>query len=89
MPSTNTDLPIDTGARAEVIDGLLRKLHAYYVFPEVAALVETSIRQRLSNGEYDGIITASALCDALTAARVSVKVHVTCHQVTRPLNTRC
>lgn len=60
-------LPVDARTRAAVIEGLLAKLQAYYIFPAVAQEVEEAIRRRLSNGEYDGIATAAALCDTLTA----------------------
>jgi C-terminal processing protease CtpA/Prc len=50
-----------------MIDALLSKLHAYYIFPEVAEEMEQAIRRRLSNGEYDAVTTGEALCEALTA----------------------
>ena len=61
-----TDLHLDSDTRSKVIDDLLLKLRENYVFPDVAKEIEESIHLHLSNGEYDGITTASTLCDLLT-----------------------
>jgi len=61
------DFPLAPETRSKVIDDLLLRLRENYVFPDVAKEMEESIRLRLSNGEYDGITTASTLCDMLTA----------------------
>ena len=58
---------VDARTRAAGIEGLLSKLQAYYVFPAVAQELAEAIRRRASNGEYDNLATAAALCDALTA----------------------
>lgn len=57
---------IDANYRAEVIEGLLRLLHEHYVYPDVAAAIEDSIRRRLSNHEYDTVTTGTELCAMLT-----------------------
>ncbi len=62
-----SDITIDAIRRATVIDDLLSKLRAYYVFPEVAERMEEAVRERMSHGDYDEITTGSALRDALTA----------------------
>jgi C-terminal processing protease CtpA/Prc len=64
---STTERALDNGMRSEVIEGLLSKLHAYYIFPDVAEEIEQAIRRRLSNGEYDALTTGDTLCEALTA----------------------
>lgn len=66
MAPTTTDLPITADTRVSVIEGLVHKLHAYYVLPDVATEIDTFIRGRLSDGAYDDTTTAAAFCDALT-----------------------
>jgi hypothetical protein len=58
---------LDASARAQVIDALVRELNAYYVFPEVAARIETALREKQKRGGYDGLVFAPDLAAALTA----------------------
>ena len=60
------DLTIDAATRSKVIDGILKRLNDSYVFPEVAKKMETSIRERVSNKEYDQITSAKAFASKLT-----------------------
>src|SRR3712207_6112943 len=60
------DISVDARLRAEVIEGLLRKLHEHYVFPDVATTMEEAVRRRMSNGEYDSITSGRVLSDTLT-----------------------
>ncbi|HVA88225.1 MAG TPA: S41 family peptidase [Chloroflexota bacterium] len=60
-------ITIDAPRRAAVIDALLSKLRAHYVFPEVAERMEEAVRGGVRNGDYDGITTGSALRERLTA----------------------
>jgi C-terminal processing protease CtpA/Prc len=60
------DLTIDAATRTKVIDGVLKRLNDSYVFPEVAKKMETSIRERASNKEYDQITSAKAFATKLT-----------------------
>lgn len=60
------DLTIDAAARTKVIDGILKRLNDSYVFPEVAKKMETSIRERVSNKEYDQVTSAKAFAMKLT-----------------------
>ena len=64
---TDTKMAGAAGARAQLIESLLQKLHSYYVFPEIAQEIERSIGARLGNGAYDEIADTEALCEALTA----------------------
>ena len=60
------NLTIDAAMRSEVIEGVLEKLNAYYVFPEVAKEMEKAIRTRLEGKEYESITSAAVLCETLT-----------------------
>lgn len=61
------EIMVDAAIRAEVIEGVLRKLHEHYVFLDVAQAMEAAIRARAGNGEYDEITSGHALSAALTA----------------------
>lgn len=65
MPE-QADLTIDAATRTKVIDGVLKRLNDSYVFPETAKKMETSIRERVSNKEYDQITSAKAFATKLT-----------------------
>lgn len=55
----------DSTTHTAVIDRVLDKLRDLYVFPEVAAEIETDIRSRVARSEYDDLALAE-LCAALT-----------------------
>jgi hypothetical protein len=67
MTMRPTGSVLSSSTRAEVIEGVLSKLHAYYVFPEVAQAMEQAIRQCGSRGEYDTISSGPQLARLLTA----------------------
>jgi hypothetical protein len=60
------DLTIDAAMRTQVIDGILKRLNESYVFPDVAKNMEQSMRQRVSNKEYDQITSAKEFVAKLT-----------------------
>ena len=60
------DLTIDAATRTKVIDGVLKRLNDSYVFPEVAKKMEQSIRERVSNKEYDQVTSAKDFAMKLT-----------------------
>ena len=60
------DLTIDAATRTKVIDGILKRLNDSYVFPETAKKMEQSIRERVTNKEYDQITSAKAFATKLT-----------------------
>lgn len=60
------DMTIDAAARAEVIDGVLKKLNEAYVFPETAKKMEQAIRERVQKKEYDSVTSASKFAQTLT-----------------------
>src|SRR5437764_3929577 len=66
-PMSTTDRGIDADLRSEVVEGILDKLRTHYIFPETAQAMVQTLRQRLHRGAYDGITTAPALLDTLTA----------------------
>lgn len=60
------DMAIDAKIRTEVIDNILKNLNESYVFPEVAKQMETDVRTRLKNKEYDAITSAKEFSKKLT-----------------------
>ena len=66
-PSPGPDLAIDAATRSTVIDSLLKQLDDAYVFPETAKKMETDIRSRQKNGEYDSVTSSRAFAEKLTA----------------------
>lgn len=61
------DLTINAATRTETIEGVIKRLNDFYVFPEVAKQMETAIRQRMQNKEYDQITSAALLAQTLTS----------------------
>jgi retinol-binding protein 3 len=59
-------IAVDAATCAEVINALIAKLHANYVFPAVAQQIEADLGQQLASGRYESETTAQAFCDALT-----------------------
>ena len=69
---TQQDLPIDAAARASVVDGLLKELNDSYVFPDMAKKMETDVRARQQNKEYDSITSSTEFAKKLTADLQSI-----------------
>ena len=67
QPSTPPDMTIDAATRGSVIDNLIKELNDAYVFPETAKKMETDLRARVTNKEYDSLTSARAFADKLTA----------------------
>src|SRR5215216_1814804 len=65
-PGNQPDLTIDAATRTAVIEGALKNLNDYYVFPEVAKKMDQAIRERVGRKEYDQITSARALSQKLT-----------------------
>jgi retinol-binding protein 3 len=61
------DLTIDAATRAAVVDSLARQIEARYVFPDVAKKVAKALRERSKKGRYDGLASAKAFNDTLSA----------------------
>jgi hypothetical protein len=60
------DMTIDAAQRQQVIDSMIKQLHANYVFPEQARKAEAVIRQHQKNGDYKAITSAEKLSQTLT-----------------------
>jgi len=60
------DSPVDRETRIEVVETVIREMNSSYVFPEVAARIETMLRERLALGEYDSITSSNAFASTLT-----------------------
>jgi len=57
---------IDAGERQAVIDGVLEKIEAHYVFPDVGKKMTAAIRARQEKKEYDSISSARQFAETLT-----------------------
>ena len=71
-PPPGPDMTVDAATRAEVIEGTLRNLNEYYVYPDLAAKMAAAIRERQQRHAYDQITSARALAEALTAHLLEV-----------------
>ena len=60
------DMAIDSAMKSETIDVLLKELNNRYVFPDVAKKIETDIRARQKNKEYDAITSGQEFAKKLT-----------------------
>lgn len=60
------DMTIDSKMKSETIDVLLKELNARYVFPETAKKMETYVRVRQKNKEYEAITSAQEFSKKLT-----------------------
>jgi hypothetical protein len=60
------DLPVDAATRTKVIEGALAALTRYYVFPDVAAKINISIRRGVAAKKYDGVTSGRAFAELLT-----------------------
>ncbi len=66
-PPEQPDMAVDAAARREVVESLLKRLNEAYIFPETAAKMERSVRERLDRGEYDKLTSAKQFAERLTA----------------------
>jgi hypothetical protein len=60
------DMTVDAPTRAAVIEGVLKELSDFYIFPDVAAKMVQAIKQRQQRNEYESITSARQLADVLT-----------------------
>jgi hypothetical protein len=65
-PPEQSDLTIDAAQRAEVIEGVIKRLNDNYVFPDVAKKMEAAIRERVQKKEYDSMTSARTFALTLT-----------------------
>ncbi|MCR8641603.1 S41 family peptidase [Paenibacillus sp. N1-5-1-14] len=59
------EMIINDQIRKQVIEGILEKLVAIYIFPEIADSIVQRIRERLENNEYSQLHTAAELVATL------------------------
>lgn len=64
--SQQPDLPIDAATKAQIINDLTKELNESYVFADVAKKMETDVKQRLQNKEYDKIANSREFAMKLT-----------------------
>jgi hypothetical protein len=57
---------VNRATQLEIVDTLIAKLNANYVFPEKAKQIEAVLRQRQREGKYDGITDGNELAKQLT-----------------------
>ena len=57
---------LDAATRRAVIQAAIAQLDTNYVFPDVAARMAASVRERLSRGEYDSVTDGPAFASLLT-----------------------
>jgi hypothetical protein len=72
------DRKLDAAARTSAIEGVLRRLNADYIFPDVARKMEQAVRERAARGEYDSITDGNELAIKLTndLREVSHDLHI-------------
>ena len=61
------DMTVDAATRAAVVDSLARSVEQFYVFPDLAKKIGKTLRERSKKGRYDGITSAKAFNDTLSA----------------------
>lgn len=90
QPEQQPDLTIDAATRTQVIEALLKRLNEAYVFPDVAKKMETAIRERVQNKEYDQITSAATLARTLTEnlQAVSHDKHLRVRYSSQPIPVR-
>jgi hypothetical protein len=60
------DPPLDAAERSRVIDGVTSNLTKLYVYPDVAAKMNTYVQARAQHGDYNDITNGAVFADALT-----------------------
>jgi hypothetical protein len=86
-PPDQPDLTIDAATRAAVIDSLARNIEERYIFPDVGRKVAKTLRERSKKGRYEGIASAKAFSDTLTAnlRELAHDLHLRTHYRHEPL----
>ena len=60
------DPPLDATERSRVLEGVTSNLTKLYVYPEIAAKMNTYVQARAQHGDYDNITSGAVFADALT-----------------------
>ena len=76
--------------KSQIVDSVLKELNDRYIFPDVAQKMETDIRSRIDNKEYDPINNGPALAEKLTADLQSISndKHLRLHFSPQPIPVR-
>lgn len=64
--SEQADMQITAATRQQLIGNLIQEVNSSYVFPDMAAKVDASLREQQKRGVYDRITSAQKLAEALT-----------------------
>jgi hypothetical protein len=64
--AVQSDMPIDTRAKSEVLASLTRAIQDSYVFPDVADKLVKMLKERQAHGAYDKITSAKEFGELLT-----------------------
>ena len=65
-PAAGPDMTIDPATVTVVVDGAVKNLTDFYVFPDLAGKMAAAIRERQQRHEYDDIRSARTLAETLT-----------------------
>jgi hypothetical protein len=66
LTAADMNVRLDAAARARVVDGVVAKLEAFYVFPETAQKMAEALREKQERGEYDRIVDGDVFAATLT-----------------------
>lgn len=90
QPQQQPDMTIDAATKTQTIDNLFKDMNASYVFPETAKNMETDVRNRVKNGEYEQITSAQEFAKKLTddLRAVSRDKHISVRFLSRPIPIR-
>jgi hypothetical protein len=66
------EVVVDGAMRAQAIDTLVAELNQHYVFPDTAKQIETLLRKRQQDGQYDAMSNGEQFASQLTADLASV-----------------
>lgn len=86
-PPPPPKMEVDPATRLEVIDTLVVKLNAHYVFPDKAKQAEAVLRKHQREGKYDGITDSAQLAKQLSddVGGVVQDKHFSVHVGARPI----
>ena len=89
-PPEQPDMTVDSAARKEVVEAVVKRLGESYVFPDVAAKMGESLRKRVADKEYEQITSAKEFAKKLTAdlQEVSRDKHLRVRYSHRPIPER-
>jgi len=65
MAQDQPDMEVSAETKSQVIADVVQQLKSKYIFPEVAAKMETSVRTHLANGDYATITSAGKFAEKL------------------------